>query len=97
MALFAFALGGLATLLAGWHPGLTVPVLSCVLGAALVVILLQTLFAWPDWVAHLSLLDAYGLPYTAAPKASHLMTLAGLALAGTALGMVATQRQPVPR
>jgi ABC-2 type transport system permease protein len=97
MALFAFALGGLATLLAGWHPGATVPVLSCVLGAALVVILLQTLFAWPDWVARLSLLEAYGLPYTAAPKATNLMTLAGLALAGTALGMVATQRQPVPR
>jgi ABC-2 type transport system permease protein len=97
MALFAFALGGLATLLAAWHPGLTVPVLSCVLGAALVVILLQTLFAWPDWVARLSLLDAYGSPYTAVPSATQLVTLAGLALAGTALGMVATQRQPVPR
>jgi ABC-2 type transport system permease protein len=97
MALFAFALGGLATLLAGWRPGTTVPVLSCVLGAALVVVLLQTLFAWPDWVARLSLLDAYGFPYTAVPNATQFGTLAGLALAGTALGMVATQRQPVPR
>lgn len=97
MALFAFALGGLATLLAGWHPGATVPVLSCVLGAALVVILLQTLFAWPDWIARLSLLDDYGSPYTAVPNATQFLTLAGLAIGGTALGILVTQRQPVPR
>ncbi len=97
MALFALALGAIASVLVAWVGGGVAPVLSVLLGASFLLLFLVPLFGWPEWMMHLSLLDVYGRPYTAAPEPWRLYTFAGLLVAGVGLALPLTQRQPLTR
>ncbi len=93
MGLLALALGALGSALVAALRGGVVAVLSVFLGVSYLLLILAPLFGWPSWTVHLSLLDVYGQPYTAAPEAWRLLTFGGVFAAGLAAALALTRRQ----
>lgn len=91
--LFAFALGGLSALIvAALRERGAVVGLAVLLGASYLLTFLVPLFAWPDWVLHLSVFGAFGNPYLDLPETASLILLAGAAVLGTGAAIAVAQR-----
>jgi ABC-2 type transport system permease protein len=93
--LLGTALGAVAAVAVARLPsGLAVTVLVVFAAASYLLTYLVQLFGWPGWVSKLSVFGAFGRPYLELPTAAGFAVLAGLAMGGTLLAVVAAQRSP---
>jgi ABC-2 type transport system permease protein len=71
-----------------------VTALAVFTGASYLLVLLVPLFAWPDWIARMSLFGAFGHPYLEVPKLAGAAVLIGLAALGSVAAALIAQRSP---
>ena len=92
-----FAFGGLGAAGVGWRPRTTVIVLGGVAIASYFLQQLAPLFAWPTWVADLSLYALYGNPLSGAVDWARSAALFGIGAAGSAIALAAMRRRDIGR
>ena len=89
-----FAFAGIGAALVGWRPRVAVVALGAVAVVSYFVQQFAAIFAWPDWVAHLSIYELYGMPLSRDDWGG-IGTLMAIGLAGTAVAMLAMRRRDV--
>jgi ABC-2 type transport system permease protein len=94
LVLVGLAVGGLSAAVVAWlRSGRALAVLSAILAGSYFLTLLQPLFKWPDWTAHMSVFDAFGYPYVAVPAPIGLALMAGLACVGATVAATISSRR----
>jgi ABC-2 type transport system permease protein len=93
--LLAGALGAVALLVVAWlRSSAAVVALAVLTAGSYLLVYLVRLFAWPDWVARLSVFGAYGNPYLELPPGGGLAILVVLAVGGGLLAAAVAQHSP---
>lgn len=93
LELLALAVGGVGAVLLLALRGAVTAVLAAVIAASYVWTLVAVLFGWPEWALRLSIFDAFGDPYLAAPPVAGTLYLATLAVGGTVLAAALAERR----
>ena len=70
-------------------------ILTAWIVAAYLVVLFARVLDWPAWTVRLSIFDAFGDPYVAAPETYGIVTLIATIVAGTAIAIAALERRRV--
>lgn len=91
------AFGAIGAVVASSRPRLAVPLLTVVAIVSYFTQQFAPLFDWPTWVERTSIYALYGSPIARGVEWGGITALAGVVLAGTALGTVAFQRRDVGR
>lgn len=73
--------------------GLAVALLTAWIVAAYLLVLFAPAFEWPAWAIRLSVFDAFGEPYAAAPDGYGIATLVATAAAGIAMTVAVLERR----
>ena len=93
--LLGLGVGGIALLLVTWlRGGVAIGVLSALAGASWLLVVVGDLARWPDAVMRISIFTAFGQPYLGPLEAVSLITLGGLAVAGTLSAVAVGRRAP---
>jgi ABC-2 type transport system permease protein len=93
--LFGAAMGGLAAAVVALVRGAAaVTALALVVAASYLLTYLVPLFGWPEWLNRLSLFWSFGQPYLDWPPAGRIVALVGVAVGGSVVAAVVTDRTP---
>ena len=92
-----FAFGGLGAAGVGWRPRTTVIVLGAVAVASYFLQELAPLFAWPAWVADLSLYALYGNPLSGKVDWARSAALVAIGAVGSVVALAAMRRRDIGR
>jgi ABC-2 type transport system permease protein len=92
-----FAFGGLGAAGVSWRPRATTIVLGAVAMLSYLVQELAPLFAWPPWVADLSLYALYGNPVSGNVDWARSAALFGIGVVGSLVAVAAMRRRDIGR